>query len=182
MVGKRGPAKPAPKKGKPNAGKKVSRPDWKPAFLAALAATGNITASCDRAGIDRDTFYVHRDRDPEFRAKMRRAIGVATEALEGEARRRAYEGLLRKKFGKGGEPLIDPDTGEQYAEREYSDTLLIFLLKAHKPRKYRERKEVEHKGKVTHRVVRAEDMDDDHLATIAAGDGGGSGGGTAPPA
>lgn len=44
-------------------------------------------------------------------------------------------GLTRKKFTGAGEPVINPDTGEQYAELEYSDTLLIFLLKQSETKK-----------------------------------------------
>lgn len=66
--------------------------------------------------------------------------------LELEARRRACEGVERKKFHQG-EPVIDPVTGKHYVEREYSDILLICLLKAHRPKKYRERFEQQHTGK-----------------------------------
>ena len=56
--------------------------------------------------------------------------------LELEARRRAVEGTERPVFYQGGEVGY---------VREYSDTLLIFLLKAHRPNKFRERVEHEHK-------------------------------------
>ena len=57
--------------------------------------------------------------------------------------------------------------------RKYSDTLLIFLLKAHRPKKYRET--IHHAvtgedgGPVRH-IIEAEDMTDDELATIARKD------------
>ncbi len=50
-------------------------------------------------------------------------------ALEDEARRRAYDGWLEPVFHKG----VKVGT-----VRKFSDTLLIVLLKAHKPEKYRE--------------------------------------------
>jgi hypothetical protein len=34
--------------------------------------------------------------------------------------------------------------------REYSDTLLIFMLKARRPEKFKERFAAEHSGKITH--------------------------------
>ena len=43
---------------------------------------------------------------------------------------------------------VHPETGEQYAECDYSDTLLIFLLKGNRPEKYRERLNVQHEGGV----------------------------------
>jgi hypothetical protein len=62
------------------------------------------------------------------------------DTLEAEADRRAAEGTLRPVFYKG----------EQCGEiREYSDTLLIFRLKALRPEKYRERSNVAVSGGVT---------------------------------
>lgn len=111
--------------------------DWKPRFLTALRETSNIRNSCERANVGRATFYEHRDSDEQFRHEVRQALNDACDKLEGEARRRAFEGLVRKKFDRG-LPVMDPETGEQYVEREYSDTLLVFLLKAHRPKKFRD--------------------------------------------
>ena len=38
--------------------------------------------------------------------------------------------------------------GESVDVREYSDSLLMFILKAEKPEKYRDRREVRHSGDV----------------------------------
>lgn len=129
-----------------------SRPDWAPAFLAELALRGNILDSCGASGVSRSNVYQRRDADPDFALAMAQALEDATDRLEREAWRRAHEGLVRKQFYKG-DPLIDPETGAQYVEREYSDTLMVQLLKAHKPDKYRERREVEHTGGVALEVV-----------------------------
>jgi hypothetical protein len=51
---------------------------------------------------------------------------------------------VRYKFLKNGKPIVHPVTHEPYYELEYSDTLLIFLLKGIRPEKYRER--FEHSG------------------------------------
>lgn len=76
--------------------------------------------------------YNYRGSDPEFEAKVRAALDHAIERLEEEARRRAYQGTLKPVFYRG----------EQCGEiQEYSDTLMIFLLKAHRPAVYRERYE-----------------------------------------
>ena len=87
----------------------------------------------------RPTVYFWKESDEEFAAAMATAAEQAADRLEQEARRRAVEGLRRVKFGKGGEPLIDPETLKPYTELEFSDTLLIFLLKGIRPEKYRER-------------------------------------------
>lgn len=121
---------------------------WVPGFLAALAESGNVSTACRSVGIDRSTPYDVRKEDADFAAAWDGALDQATDALEAEARRRAHAGLVRKKFDKG-QPVIDPETGSQYVEHEYSDTLLIFLLKAHRPEKFRERYEVDAKVKVS---------------------------------
>lgn len=126
--------------------RKTPKKDWADRCIAALAKYGNISKACDTVGIGRTAFYARRNEDKAFADRASDALETATDALELEARRRAHDGLERKKFDKG-EPLIDPVTGQQYIEREYSDTLLIFLLKAHRPDKFRERFSHEHTGK-----------------------------------
>lgn len=118
--------------------------DWKPAFLAALAKRGNVSDACQAAGIHRSTAYEHQQTDELFAAAWLVALDAGADVLEAEAHRRAVSGLVRKKFTKDGDPLIDPATGDQYIEREYSDTLLIFLLKGARPEKYRDRVDHDH--------------------------------------
>lgn len=117
--------------------------EWRPIFLDNLEETGNVSRAAEAAGISRQTAYDSRDRSKEFRKDWDAALDVATDKLEAEARRRAVDGLVRYKFHKG-YPVTHPETGEPYYEHEYSDTLLIFLLKAHRPEKFRDR--VEHTG------------------------------------
>lgn len=77
----------------------------------------------------------------------------ATQLLEREALRRASDGVPRLKFHQG-KPITvtNPETGEEenYIEREYSDTLLMFLLKSRRPDVYREHFDgrVEHRGQL----------------------------------
>jgi hypothetical protein len=68
--------------------------------------------------------------DPDFAAAFDEAVKLGTAALEDEAKRRAFEGCDKPIFYQG----IQCGT-----VREYSDTLMIFLLKAHDPEKYAER-------------------------------------------
>jgi hypothetical protein len=103
---------------------------WRERFLEALAATCNVTVACKVAGVDRTTVYMHKEKDPEFDAAWQKALETAIELMEAEMHRRAFEGTLRPVF-QGGE-LAGVVT-------EYSDTLAIFLAKAHRPEKYRER-------------------------------------------
>jgi hypothetical protein len=86
----------------------------------------------------RQVAYRIREADASFAAQWDQALEDYADKLEREADRRAHDGLLKKKFLRNGDPVIDPETGQQYIEREYSDTLLIFRLKGLRPKVYRE--------------------------------------------
>lgn len=103
--------------------------EWRAKFLGALAQTGNVLAATTRAGIDRTTAYKRRYRDGKFAAAWDQALEDAADLLEIEARRRATKGVARPVF-QGGKHVGDVT--------EYSDTLLMFLLRGANPKKYRE--------------------------------------------
>lgn len=107
-------------------------------FLAELADSGTVTAAADIAGINKKTAYRWRDSDKEFAEAWDDALEIGTDGLEREAIRRARDGLTKPVF-QGGKRV-----GEV---QEYSDTLLIFMLKARRPDKYRERVSAELTGK-----------------------------------
>ena len=111
-------------------------------FLATFRKTGNVTQACGQTKTQRSTVYKWQEHDDAFAAAYRQAELEATELLEAEAHRRAVDGTRRLKFGKDGDALTDPETGELYVELQYSDALLMFLLKARAPEKYRERLDV----------------------------------------
>ena len=120
----------------PNArARRKRRPPWKPKFLEILRSTGNVSAAAEEAGITRRAAYKARSKSQKFAAQWDEAIDRAIERLELEARRRAYTGVEKGVYYRG--QRVD-------TVREYSDQLLIVLLKAHKPEKYRER--YEHTG------------------------------------
>lgn len=119
----------------------------KKAFLAALAETGNVSRAAEVAGVDRRTHYRWLKEDEDYAERASDAMDQAADYLEGEARRRATEGLRQYKFDKG-VPILHPVTKEPYYEHSYSDTLLIFLLKGARPEKYRDRQQVEHSGSI----------------------------------
>lgn len=131
-----------PKKGrkrKPPAAKPVptGTPDWKTTFLAAFEQTGNVSSAARIAGVSRQHVYRVRGEDPAFAAAWDESNELATGSLEAEAVRRARDGTLRPIFNAG------KKVGEV---REYSDTLLIFLLKARDPARFRENSRVELAG------------------------------------
>jgi hypothetical protein len=93
--------------------------------LSVLRDTCNVRASCHAAGISRQAAYDYRDKDKAFRKQWADAIEDGIEVLEAAARQRAMS---------------------------ISDTLLIFLLKAHRPEVYRDRYEV----KINYSALRSE--------------------------
>lgn len=112
--------------------KKRRKAKWEKAFLTYLSATGNVSNAALRSGIERSTAYRLYESAPDFAEAWDVALEVACDALELEARRRAFLGTEKTVFYKG------QDCGRV---REYSDTLMITLLKAHRPGKFRERTE-----------------------------------------
>lgn len=110
------------------------------AFLAAYAQLGNITSAAKAAGIDRTSHYLWL-ADKAYKKAFTDSDEQATERMEQEAWRRAVVGTDKPIYWKG----VKVDT-----LKEYSDVLLIFLLKARRPDKYRER--FEHGGDPDHTV------------------------------
>ena len=98
-------------------------------FLRSLAETGCVVIAAKECGVARRTLYEWKEADSDFSRKWDEAVEESVDALEVEARRRALEGVRKPIFYKG------VDVG---GVQEYSDTLLIFLLKANRSQKYRE--------------------------------------------
>lgn len=115
----------------------IRTPEKEIAFLAALAATCNVTKACEAAGVGRMTVYEWRQADDEFASRWEESLRIGAEALEDEAKRRAFEGVDEPVFFQG----VATDT-----VRKYSDTLAIFLLKGALPEKYRENSRMELTG------------------------------------
>src|ERR1700690_912102 len=113
------------------------------AFLAALAQTGgNILRAAQVVGMSRDLHYEWLAGDEKYPARFAAAWDRAVDALEAEAARRAFEGVVEPVFHAGRRALdllVDengqikrkPDGTPEATPagvRKYSDTLLIFLL------------------------------------------------------
>ena len=95
-----------------NATPKKKRADiWKPIFIDTLRNSACVWAACQVARIERSTAYRARDKDEKFRKAWNDALEDACDQLEYALRRRA----------------LAEDT-----------TAAIFLLKAHRPEKFRE--------------------------------------------
>lgn len=88
-------------------------------FLTALGEGMSVAGAAKLAGVGRQTVYDWRKRDAAFAAAWDDAIETGTDNLEDEARRRAMSS---------------------------SDTLMIFMLKARRPDKYKDRRASEVSG------------------------------------
>lgn len=95
----------------------AARQVWREGFLKALSVSGNVRAACEAAKVNKATVYRWRERSQPFAAAWDSAIDDSIERLEQEAYRRAVTGG--------------------------SDVLMIFLLKANRPEKYRENHHIE---------------------------------------
>jgi hypothetical protein len=102
---------------------------WRQVFLEALARNGNILLSCRQAKVGRSTVYKHRDRYPDFAEQWDDAIEEGVDVLEARAWSLALNGS-QKGVWYGGNRVG--------SEIDFNTTLLIFLLKANRPEKYRD--------------------------------------------
>lgn len=91
-------------------------------LLAKFRQGYSVAAACRAERISRSAYYDWRKDEPAFAASADQAIEDGTDLLEDVARKRAAA----------------PESG--------SDTLLIFLLKARRPEKYRERSDIQVSG------------------------------------
>lgn len=109
---------------------KRTKKEQQDAFLPYLAEYASVTRACKKVKVPRQNIYDWLKADPAFKVKFDEACEIATAALEDEATRRAHEGTVKPVF-QGGKKV-----GEI---REYSDILIMFLLKGRAPHKYKER-------------------------------------------
>lgn len=116
--------------------------EWAKPFLETLEETANVSEAARIAGVNHRTPYKNRKKDKAFAEAWEQALerGIAT--LEVEARRRALHGVERS--------FRDKDGNVTSTETKYSDSLTMFLLKAHRPKVYRDNitMEMRHSGNV----------------------------------
>lgn len=99
-------------------------------FLDSLRDGASISAACAAVGYARASAYEWRAADPEFSAAWDEAVEEGTDRMEDEAYRRAVQGTTKPIY----------QSGQRVGEvQEYSDTLMIFMMKARRPQKYKDR-------------------------------------------
>jgi hypothetical protein len=168
--------------------KTTPKKDWKALACKAMATGATVTEAARVAGVDRTTIYSHLDSDPAFAKAFDDATEQGTDVIEGEATRRAVNGVEKPVIYQGMPTLIGYDANgkpcdtkdprcvrcEFFTVREPSDTLAIFLLKGRRPHKFRDNVDVKVSGKVnqTHSVDLSNLTDDELLKFERAFTGG----------
>jgi len=103
----------------------------KAGFLKAIISGRTVRQAAAEIGMQAPTLYYWRGNDKAFAARWDEAMknkGVtATDPLEAEAERRAIVGIEKPVYRAG--KLVGHT-------REFSDSMLMFLLKARYPEKY----------------------------------------------
>lgn len=107
--------------------------------LVALRMGASYAKAAMAAGLARSALYYWMGEDEDFHAACKEAEEEGTDRLEDEMLRRAVDGTDKPVFHQGS--IVG-------TVREYSDTLAIFMAKARRPDKFKDRTAVEHSGTV----------------------------------
>ena len=99
-------------------------------FLEEFSTTANVSEACARSGMARFTVYRWRKRDPSFAQGWVEALEHGIDPLVDEALRRAVHGRVEPVFYKG---------EECGSVHKHSDALLMFMLRARRPKIYKNR-------------------------------------------
>lgn len=140
---------------------RMSQRQKKAAFLRSYSQHGNQTRAASDVGVHRNTPDDWRAKDPAFNEQFVVAADMATDLLVDEARRRAAEGVEKPVYQNG--KLVGHI-------REFSDTLLMFLIKGQRPAQYRDNSKIELTGPgggpLQHTIAPIQSMNDHEKATL----------------
>ncbi len=95
-------------------------------FIEWMSKVGTIWGACEKSGVGRQTVYTWLDNDARFKKEFQDAKRVCVEKVE--------TGLFQDALGRG-------EAADNVARKMY--------LAAESPDKYREKREIEHKGKIS---------------------------------
>ena len=112
---------------------------WHEEFLDLLTKVPNIGQAALQVGVARRTVYTHFENVKGFKAKVDEALQAGVDRLAGKMWLRALVGDVK------------PTTvaGQRVDVVEYPDHIGMFMLRAHAPDIYRERREVHHTGGIS---------------------------------
>ena len=129
----------------------ITSEQWE-VFFAALEETGVVKTAARAADIARRTIYDRIDAAEgagaspeavEWLKRYRGAVRASVDTLEAEAFRRAHDGVDEPLIGRVGK---DQD-GIITTVKKHSDSLLMFLLRARDPARFKDRTATELTGK-----------------------------------
>ena len=121
--------------------------DYREAMVKIIRETGNVAKVTEVTGVSRSRFYRFCEEYPDFAAEIAEARAEAFEHLEDIARCRAVHGHVKTRTKRikiedawGCEVWVEH---EQIEEHTYDNNLLVKLLEANMPNKWRQRSSVE---------------------------------------
>ena len=110
--------------------------EWEAAFLAQLASSGSVTKAWKASKRTRTYCYEWRAKRPEFAKAWDEIADVHRDNLEASAMARAIQGIEEIVIFKG-RVMRDPLTNKVLTVQRFDTALTIFMLKAHRPERYR---------------------------------------------
>ena len=130
-------------------------------FLEYFAATGQVGVAAKRAGVRQTAIYQLRKESPAFEKQYQAAYDMASVALEDEAVRRGKDGVQKPVFYRGQRIAL---------VREYSDQLLVLLLKGRMRQTYGDQLGLSHDGAIEVKPFNYNDAVRDVVAGAGQGD------------
>lgn len=137
----------------------VAKDYWHELFLKTLHETGIISHACRVVKVNRTTVYEHRNLFPEFGQAWDAVVEEAMDKAEREMYRRAVEGFDKPVYQGG---------AHVGTIREYSDTLLCFMLKGRRREVYGDKLAVDQRTNITLTPSKALDLAQKREASIIA--------------
>jgi hypothetical protein len=101
-------------------------------FLHHLGRSGSVTFAAEQTGLERRTLYRRRNNDEAFAAQWDEALNLGIDRLQDDAMRRALDGTERPVWRNG---------KQVGSVQLYDNKLLQFLLRAHRPEVYADKKQ-----------------------------------------
>ena len=110
----------------------------KKSIVESLSNFPNLTYVCKAHGISTRAVHRRRKKDPKFDADVAEALELGYDGLEAEAIRRGKDGVRKPIFYKGFPVMEVGSDGKVIPAdvREYSDVLLLAMLKAQRPKRF----------------------------------------------
>jgi hypothetical protein len=102
------------------------------AFFHHLGRTGSVTVAAQRAQLRRSSLYQRRRDDEEFAERWAQALDLGVERLQDNAMNRAMNGTEKPVWRNG---------RQVGSVRQFDNKLLQFLLRAHRPEVYGDKKQ-----------------------------------------